>query len=107
MKFTYNAYAGWAKKMFFFVVIFSLSSIIAFSQRGPAVTVSGTVSLGGGAPDIAGTTVQVKGKSTAVSTDSKGHYTISAQKEAVLVFSHVGFQSIEKTVNDASDINVS
>lgn len=107
MKFNYNyAYVTWVKKMTFFVVVFTLLSIVALCQRGAAVTISGTVTLSGNDADIAGTTIQVKGKSNAVNADKSGHYIISVQKGATLVFSHVGYQNVEKLVGDETVINV-
>src|ERR1700733_2844448 len=107
MRITYNySYIGWVKKTTLFVVIFTLVSMAAFSQSGAATAISGTVTLTGNSADIAGTTVQVKGKTIAVTTDAKGHYSITAQRSATLVFSHVGFQSVERTVTGATEINV-
>jgi TonB-linked SusC/RagA family outer membrane protein len=106
MKCSYYASVSWVKRMTLFITVFTLSSIAAFSQKVAAVDVSGNVSLGANNTDLSGTTVQVKGRSTAVSTDNKGHYIISVQKPATLVFSRVGFQNIEKTVNNENVVNV-
>jgi len=107
MKFIYNyTYVSRVKKMTLFVVIFTLLSIMALCQRGAAVPISGTVTLSGNDADIAGTTIQIKGKSNAVTTDKSGHYIISVQKGAILVFSHVGYQNVEKPVGDETVINV-
>lgn len=107
MKFIYNyTYVSQVKKMTLFVFIFTLLSIVALCQRGAAVNVSGTVTLSGNDADIAGTTIQVKGKSNAVTADKVGHYIISVQKGATLVFSHVGYQNVEKLVGDETVINV-
>ncbi|HYE56475.1 MAG TPA: SusC/RagA family TonB-linked outer membrane protein, partial [Chitinophagaceae bacterium] len=70
------------------------------------VKVEGTVTDARGVP-IEGVTVSVKGASTAVMTDGKGHFTITAGEDAVLVFSYVGFAAREERVNKRSTINVS
>ena len=75
-----------------------LFSLAALSQKGTTVTVTGTVSLGAAGTDPNGTTIQVKGSSTAVSTDNAGRYSITAPSAATLVFSHIGFQTVEKQV---------
>lgn len=107
MKFNYyNANISWVKKVTLFVFIFSLFSLFAMSQNGTTVTVSGTVSLGANATDITGTTVQVKGKSAAVATDNSGRYKIAVQRPATLIFSHVGFQSVERYVGNRTEIAV-
>src|SRR4051794_3933370 len=88
------------------VFLFSLPCLLTVAQKGATVTVSGTVSLGTAATDITGTTVQEKGKSNAVTTDNSGRFTITVQKPATLVFSHVGFQSVERPVSSNTDINI-
>ncbi len=93
------------KRVIVFVFIFSLFSLLALSQKGTTVTVSGTVTLSGAA-DASGTSVTVKGKSTGVTTDNTGRYAITIQKPATLVFSHVGFQSAERPVGNETEINV-
>src|SRR5882757_10222856 len=75
---------------------------IAFSQVG---TVSGKVLLGNGAADLSGTTVQVKGSRKAVTTDATGHFSVTAPGTASLVFSHIGFKTVEIRVNGQSEIN--
>ncbi|MBE7170835.1 MAG: TonB-dependent receptor [Williamsia sp.] len=82
-----------------------LVSLFALSQKGTTTTVTGSVSLGSAGTDMAGTTVQVKGSATGVSTDNSGRYSISAPAGSTLVFSHVGFQTVEKIV-EGSVLNV-
>lgn len=107
MKFLYYySNIGWIRKTALFIFVFTLFSLYAISQNGTTVTVSGTVSLGAGATDITGTTVQVKGKSSAVTTDNNGRYSIAVQRPATLTFSHVGYQSIERPVGNETEINV-
>lgn len=82
-----------------------LFSLFALSQKGTTLTVTGTVSLGSAGADMAGTTVQVKGAATGVSTDNSGRYSINAPAGSTLVFSHIGFQTVEKLV-EGSVLNV-
>ena len=54
-----------------------------------------------------GVTVQAKGTTKAVATDLDGNYTISVpDKNAVLVFSYVGYQKQEVKVGDKTVVNV-
>ncbi len=107
MKFNYFfASVGWIKRVTLLIVMFVVSSLAVFSQNGAPVNVSGTVTLPGNDADISGTTVQIKGRTNAVTADRKGNYIISVQKGATLVFSHVGYQSVERLVGDESRINV-
>ena len=51
-------------------------------------------------------TVTIKGKTTGTLTDNAGHYTIIANNEDTLVFSFIGYKTVEITVNNQSIINV-
>ena len=66
----------------------------AVAQSAP-VTVTGTVTDVTGDPLI-GATVSVKGTSSGTSTDLDGHYSISVGEDATLVFSYVGYRTIEE-----------
>jgi len=75
-----------------------LAPAAAWAQAA-TVTVTGTVDLGAGSGELTGTTVQVKGSKNAVTTDAAGHYSINISPNGVLVFSHVGYKTIEMRVN--------
>src|SRR5262245_19829208 len=71
-----------------------------------AQTVTGTVS------DVKGTklsmvTVAVKGTSLGTATDMNGKFSIPAPANATLIFSSVGFKTIEVAVEGRTNINVS
>ena len=75
-----------------------------YAQR----TVSGTVTDAGTGEGLIGATVQVKGTSQGTVTDLEGNYTIEVNSsEDVLVFSYVGYETIEQPVGDRNTINVS
>jgi len=74
--------------------------------QASTVTVTGTVDLGAGSGELSGTTVQVKGSKNAVTTDATGHYSINTSPNGVLVFSHVGYKTIEMRVNGRTVIPV-
>jgi TonB-linked SusC/RagA family outer membrane protein len=92
-----NPFIEHFKRISAFIFLLLFSSFAVYSQS--STTVSGTVTLAGGASDVSGTTIQVKGKPTAATTDNAGRYTITVQRPATLIFSHVGYQSIEMPVN--------
>ncbi|MFS4484072.1 SusC/RagA family TonB-linked outer membrane protein [Hyunsoonleella sp. 2307UL5-6] len=75
---------------------------VSFAQ---AKTVSGTVSDESGLP-LPGTTVLIKGTTNGTSTDFDGNYTISAKQGDILVFSFVGYTTLEKTVGASNSIKV-
>ncbi|APZ45070.1 hypothetical protein BW723_01615 [Polaribacter reichenbachii] len=74
---------------------------ISFAQEK---TVSGTVSDDSGA--LPGVSILIKGTNKGTDTDFDGKYTIKANTGDVLVFSYLGYESVEKTVGSKSTINV-
>ncbi|MTI22814.1 TonB-dependent receptor [Fulvivirga sp. RKSG066] len=78
-----------------------LMSIAGFSQT----TVSGKVTDSGGEA-LPGVNVLVKGTTTGTVTDIEGNYTVTANENATLVFSFVGFVSEEIQVGGQSTINI-
>jgi len=69
-------------------------------------TVTGTVTDADGQP-LPGANVLVKGTTNGTQTDFDGNYTITADSDATLVFSYIGFASREVAVAGQSTINVS
>ncbi len=85
-----------------FTLIFMLASMgFAFAQN----TVTGTVTDQNG-ETLIGVTVQVKGTSRGNITNIDGQYTIAAESSDVLIFSFVGFKTVEETVGNRSQIDV-
>lgn len=75
---------------------------IAFAQQKQ---VTGTVVDDQGLP-LPGVNVLVKGTSKGAQTDFGGEYVINASPEDVLVFSYVGFLTVERTVGTSETIDV-
>ena len=75
---------------------------VSFAQEK---TVSGTVSDKDGV--LPGVNVLIKGTSKGVDTDFDGKYTTKVQVGDILVFSYLGYETVEKKVGDASTIDVS
>ena len=76
----------------FFLAAAMLVSVLAFGQN---MTVTGVVkdsSTGEGVPFAS---LQLKGTMTGTSTDGDGYYTISVPADGVLVFSSVGYLTLE------------
>lgn len=69
------------------------------------LTITGTVVDDMGAP-LPGTNVIVKGTTNGTQTDFDGNYTITAPSDATLVFSYVGFKTLEVPVNGNSVVDV-
>jgi len=88
------------KRLIFLLYLF-LSATFLYAQQG---MISGKVSdKSGGLP---GVSVSVKGTTIGVITDAEGNYTLQASKQATLVFSFVGFKSLEVDVNGRSSIDI-
>lgn len=71
----------------------------------PPVIVKGQVKDDKGQA-LAGVTVSIKGSNVATTTDVNGNYLISVNDDATLVFSYVGFSSIEEKVMGRTSINI-
>ena len=70
-------------------------------------TVTGTVT-DERAQSLPGVSVTIKGTSTGTITDADGHYSLKVKTgQGILVFSFIGFASIEETINNRTTINIS
>ncbi|NSL88858.1 SusC/RagA family TonB-linked outer membrane protein [Chitinophaga sp. Mgbs1] len=79
------------------------------TQQAEIITVTGIVGLKdskGQVQHIPGVTVRVKGKSTGTHTDAAGRFALSADENAVLLISYVGYKSVEIPVSNRTTINV-
>ena len=74
------------------------------TKTNKTVIISGVVT--DGKIPIPGVYVSVKGSKIQTSTDLNGNYTIEAKKGAVLVFSYIGFKSLEKKISAIKEINI-
>ena len=83
-------------------------SVVKISQYIQQITVSGTITSAEDKLPVPGVTIMVKGNiKIGVISDSDGKYKINLpSSNATLVFSSVGFKTIEKQVNGQSLINV-
>lgn len=85
-----------------FFGLFSLLTVTLYAQ----INVRGTVKSDAGEL-LPGVSIVVKGTSTGVVTDINGNYSISVPNaQSVLVFSFVGMQAQEVSVNGQSTVNV-
>jgi len=90
------------RKLTLIVVMLLTGCAFAFAQT----TVSGTVKDDQGAT-LPGVTITVKGTTNAATTDVNGKYSISVPGNGTLVFSFIGLNSQEISVNSRSVIDVS
>jgi TonB-linked SusC/RagA family outer membrane protein len=83
-----------------FLFLFILFSFTGFSQ-----TIKGTVTDESGNP-VTGATVKVKGNAASRITDHAGLYEITASPTDILVFSSIGFSTLEVPVNNRALISI-
>tara|TARA_R110002096_G_scaffold433400_1_gene652062 strand:+ start:140 stop:2830 length:2691 start_codon:yes stop_codon:yes gene_type:complete len=88
-------------KNFFTLTLCIFSVVFSFSQHD----VSGTITDISGVP-LAGVNVLEKGTTKGVVSDFDGNFTISVDANSTLVFSYVGYNSKEVSVNNQSSLNV-
>ncbi|WP_372973216.1 carboxypeptidase-like regulatory domain-containing protein, partial [Muriicola sp.] len=98
--------AGFLSLLLFFSVTVTTEVYAAENGAESAQqTITGTVTDDLGAP-LPGANVLVKGTTNGTQTDFDGNYTITADANAVLVFSYIGFARQEVPVNGRSRIDV-
>ena len=84
------------------VMLWVLSLGMARAQNSP---VSGTILDETGTP-MPGVTVVLKGTTSGTTTDLDGNYSISVPSEGVLVFSFIGYLTVEEIVGTRSTIDL-
>ncbi|CAI8408258.1 MAG: TonB-dependent receptor SusC [Flavobacterium sp. SCGC AAA160-P02] len=82
-------------------LILALIVQVSFAQEK---TVSGTVSDNSGS--LPGVSVTIKGTTSGAETDFDGKYSIKASTGDVLVFSYLGYKTVENTVGSSNVIDV-
>jgi TonB-linked SusC/RagA family outer membrane protein len=86
-----------------FACVLFFGVISVFGQ----MTIRGKVTSGSDGETIPGVNIIIKGTSTGTTTDIDGLYSISASSADVLVFSFLGFQTIEQLVGNRTTIDIS
>lgn len=79
---------------------------VSAQNEGGNIQVEGTVTDDEGLP-IAGANVLLKGTQKGTITDVKGMYSLQAPANGILVFSFVGYETIERPVGNMNEVNIS
>ena len=74
------------------------------TSKNKTAIISGIVT--DGKIPLSGVSVSIKGSKIQTSTDLLGNYTIEAKKGDFMVFSYIGFKSVEKKISDSKKINI-
>lgn len=85
----------------YLITLATFLTIGAFAQS----EVTGTVTDESGQA-LPGVNVQIKNTTSGAVTDIQGHYTISAPADGIIVFSFIGYKTIELPVSGRANINV-
>ena len=86
------------------LAMFSLIATIGFSQNR---TVTGVVTSSDDNQPLVGVSIVVKGTSNGTVTDIDGNYSLSVPEKSTLVYSFVGYTSVETPLGDGSVMNLS
>jgi TonB-linked SusC/RagA family outer membrane protein len=96
----------WGMLTRFLIAMFSIQLIFAMNVYGQqTITVNGTVTDEQGQP-LPGVTVVQEGTTSGTITNFDGNYTLDVPANGNLVFSFVGYESVEVPVNNRSVIDV-
>src|SRR5258705_12376565 len=87
--------------MLFITALGSITKLYAQEKQ-----VTGTVISSENKQPATGVTILVKGTRTATTSDAQGHYKITIDNKAILIFSSTSFISQEITIGDKSVIDV-
>ena len=91
------------KMKLFLMVLSALMTTAAFAQN---ITVTGNVTDASNGEPVPFASVHLQGTMTGVSTDAQGHYSLSVPADGILVFSSIGYKTIEVAVASRTQINV-
>jgi len=88
-----------------FHALFAFLFLLFSTTVNAQTTVTGKVTDGESKP-LKGATVSEKGTSKGTVTDEEGNFSISAQKNATLIISMIGFESVSVKVGEQTSISV-
>lgn len=91
--------------MMSYLVMFLLANMLVLLAHAQSVTISGKVQNSVTKENAAAVSVTIKGTDVGTYTDDKGNFTLSTKRSLpfTLVFSSIGFDPKEVTVNSASE----
>uniref|UniRef100_UPI004048865E SusC/RagA family TonB-linked outer membrane protein n=1 Tax=Algoriphagus sp. TaxID=1872435 RepID=UPI004048865E len=95
------------KQRLLILCFFSLLALsIGFSANAQQARITGKVTDGATGEGMPGASVLVKGTTRGMITDLDGNYSIEASSTDVLVFSFIGYNTVEETVGTRTTINL-
>src|SRR5690606_6769420 len=88
------------------LILYLSRMFYGFSYSQDLVSISGKVTSGDDGNAVPGVTVMVKGRQTGTVSDLEGNFSIQAPTDGVLMFSFIGYQTVEENINSRTIINV-
>ncbi len=99
----YSLFKTWVvielPKLYYLFFLCCISGVYA-----QTTTITGTVTDGNGA--LPGVTIVIKSKSSGTLSDGKGNYSLAATSSDILIFSFMGYKTVEMPVSNHSIISV-
>lgn len=89
---------------FLFAVLSLLCPLLAWGQN--TVTVTGTVTDSSNGEPVPFASIQLKGTMTGGNTDGEGVYSIDVPADGVLIFSSIGYKTVEAEIAGATVLNI-
>lgn len=86
----------------FMMTLFMLGTLTVYAQR----RITGKVQSAAG-KSLSDVSITEKGKSNSSKTDASGNYSIQVAESATLIFKHIGFNTVERAIGNASVLNIS
>jgi TonB-linked SusC/RagA family outer membrane protein len=87
------------------LILFLSTFLLAAQTMAQQITITGKVSSADG--PVPGVSIRVRGTAVVAQTSADGKYSIKAATNDVLVFSYVGYTTVERSVGSSATINVS
>ncbi len=80
--------------------------VITLTATAQQQTITGVLKDAADNTPLQGVSVRIKGSRTGTTTNANGSFSITAQKGQVLVFSFLGYKTVEVTVSDNTTVNL-
>ncbi len=90
------------RKIAYFFTFLMTGCVLAMAQN---VTVKGVIKDQQGV-SLPGVSVKIKGSNQGSSTGVNGEFTINAPGSATLIFTYIGFKSLEQPINNRTELNI-
>ena len=88
------------------MILTMLAAVVSATVYGQDITVTGKVSDAGSGEPVPFASVHLEGTMTGVSTDEYGVYSIRVPSDGVLVFSSIGYVSLQLAIDGRTELDV-